>query len=558
MLSNLKISRSNLKIYIIIFIATALVIALGINSYISAKSKMLELSNANKITISQNLLNTFQNWFDERFSSLGRASKFIETANMLSEDAKISEFLRIFAQNSPEFDRVQLLTRQGDIWVDGARPSLDNIDVPLLGLIWYLRTRDELAPTLHFMPKHYVLNQGTLNFCVPNFYNGEFRAVLCGVVKLSSMFDKIQDFKLPPNFYSFLITNGGKILTPMSDETLKSKIQENLKQRFISRDLPQNIELDSNFISLLEIKHLNWFVGVGADTHQETSALLSQIGKNAAMVLLGFLGLAFLANFLHNITYAHLDTQKRAYEALLTHKARMGELGELVSGINHQFIQPVNSLRLIISSLINLRKNDTLDDKTLDLMLNRADASIVLLGDTIEIFRNFYKTSQTASDFSVKTSIKNLLTLMHTELSRANVSVKMGEFDDTHVRQIENVIQQILLILLHNAKDALIERYTDAFSSRVIDINVKFDDIHCYIDVCDTGHGVSKSLQEKIFELPKTTKKSGNGIGLYFGKRLANDKLGGDIKLVSVASPTIFQLSFLRNIKDTDCVKNEL
>nr|WP_228026648.1 hypothetical protein [Campylobacter sp. RM12916] len=56
-------------------------------------------------------------------------------------------------------------------------------------------------------------------------------------------------------------------------------------------------------------------------------------------------------------------------------------------------------------------------------------------------------------------------------------------------------------------------------------------------------------MRDKIFSMPKTTKKSGNGIGLYFGKKLANEKIGGDLKLVSDANPTVFELSFDINLK---------
>ncbi|MBF0985133.1 MAG: hypothetical protein HXK63_08370, partial [Campylobacter sp.] len=49
---------------------------------------------------------------------------------------------------------------------------------------------------------------------------------------------------------------------------------------------------------------------------------------------------------------------------------------------------------------------------------------------------------------------------------------------------------------------------------------------------------------------PKTTKKQGSGIGLYFGKKLANEKLAGDIRLLSAGDPTTFELGFEINLKE--------
>ncbi|CAD7289301.1 ATP-binding protein [Campylobacter suis] len=336
----------------------------------------------------------------------------------------------------------------------------------------------------------------------------------------------------------------------MSDLALKNDIEHTIEEMFLTSEVKNTIQMGSNFISLSEIKHLNWFVGVGANNKKETSELLNQIGQNSIMVLFGFLGLALLANFLHNIAYSRLNMQKHAYEVLLTHKARMGEIGELISGINHQFIQPVNSLKLILSSLIISRKNNVLDNDQLDIMLKDGQKSIDLLSHTIDVFRNFYKTSEVASRFCINKSIENLLTLMHIELSRSNVSVSMRNCEQRDVFQIENIIQQILLILLHNAKDALVEKYKTEFLKREIFIDIGFEDGICNIDISEFGCGISPQLAKKIFQAPKTTKKFGNGIGLYFGKKLANQKINGDIKLLSIADPTTFRLCFDINLKE--------
>jgi len=56
-------------------------------------------------------------------------------------------------------------------------------------------------------------------------------------------------------------------------------------------------------------------------------------------------------------------------------------------------------------------------------------------------------------------------------------------------------------------------------------------------------------MSKKIFTWLNTTKKQGNGIGLYFAKKLAREKLNGDITLAHNLKPTIFELSFDKNLK---------
>jgi len=76
--------------------------------------------------------------------------------------------------------------------------------------VWYAETKATDAPTVNFMQRHRVLNEATLNFCVPVHKEGKFAAAFCGVVKTSGIFKNISNFKLPPNSYSFLVTHGGE------------------------------------------------------------------------------------------------------------------------------------------------------------------------------------------------------------------------------------------------------------------------------------------------------------------------------------------------------------
>ena len=80
-----------------------------------------------------------------------------------------------------------------------------------------------------------------------------------------------------------------------------------------------------------------------------------------------------------------------------------------------------------------LKKEGKLSDEELVNLLEKGQSSIELLSKTIEIFRNFYKSAENVSEFDIQTSVRNLITLMHTELSRANVSVKFSGFEEMKV-----------------------------------------------------------------------------------------------------------------------------
>ncbi|MDU6828284.1 sensor histidine kinase [Campylobacter curvus] len=538
------LKEHNFKIYLIIIISSLFLVALGANIYVGAKAKITELANKNKVATSENIVDNFQIWLDERINSLVLAAKFMENAGVVSDDERIKNFIVLFKQNAKEFDIVQLLREDSEIFVNGKHILKTSGEEDRTSLVWYAETKATDAPTVNFMQRHRVLNEATLNFCVPVHKEGKFAAAFCGVVKTSGIFKNISNFKLPPNSYSFLVTHGGEVLSPMKDTALKEKIERKFRELFLTDEDITSLNIGSNFISVAEIPTLNWFIGAGTDNEKELAELNRAVLKNALVLLFAFVALALTANFLHNFMYARIKKLQDEYEILLTHKAKMSEAGELISGINHQFIQPVNSLNLMISTLLMLQKDGKLDDENLRSMLQSGQKSVQLLSNTIEIFRNFYKTSENIEEFDVAQSVKNLLTLMHTELSRANVRVNLEASEGIKARQIENIIQQILLILIHNAKDAVVEKFKDDLCRREIKLSVSADGQKCRIGVSDFGGGVSEALKDKILTEPKTTKKQGSGIGLYFGKKLANEKINGDIKLLSAANPTTFELSF--------------
>jgi signal transduction histidine kinase len=63
----------------------------------------------------------------------------------------------------------------------------------------------------------------------------------------------------------------------------------------------------------------------------------------------------------------------------------------------------------------------------------------------------------------------------------------------------------------------------------VITVTVSHDERNAYIDVADTGKGISKSNRKMVFEPGFTTKKRGWGLGLSLAKRIMEEYHDGKI-----------------------------
>ena len=90
------------------------------------------------------------------------------------------------------------------------------------------------------------------------------------------------------------------------------------------------------------------------------------------------------------------------------------------------------------------------------------------------------------------------------------------------VRMNAPLIEWVVENLCKNAVDAM-------GGNGIITVTVSHDEQNAYIDVSDTGKGISKSNRRMVFEPGFTTKKRGWGLGLSLAKRIMEEYHKGKI-----------------------------
>ena len=90
------------------------------------------------------------------------------------------------------------------------------------------------------------------------------------------------------------------------------------------------------------------------------------------------------------------------------------------------------------------------------------------------------------------------------------------------VRMNAPLIEWVVENLCKNAVDAM-------GGAGIITIAVSHDGVNAYVDISDTGKGISKSNRKMVFEPGFTTKKRGWGLGLSLAKRIMEEYHKGRI-----------------------------
>ena len=215
---------------------------------------------------------------------------------------------------------------------------------------------------------------------------------------------------------------------------------------------------------------------------------------------------------MHNGVQLTTERQLEAVQQQLVEAQRMAALGELVSTTTHEFN---NVLMTILNyAKLGLRNRDEATrDKALTKILAAAERAEKITNSVLGLARN---RKQEFAPTNLAEIISESLVLLEREMQKYRVAVRCEFADVPPVRAIGNQIQQVLLNLMTNARQAmpnggeLLLRLTLDEASDSVDLTVR-----------DSGVGMPREQLTKIFDRfystkdgPDETGKGGTGVGL--------------------------------------------
>jgi signal transduction histidine kinase len=235
------------------------------------------------------------------------------------------------------------------------------------------------------------------------------------------------------------------------------------------------------------------------------------------------------------------ETLKNAKkDRLLQHQSKLAELGDMVGNIAHQWRHPLTRLSLILQNLKAYKKKNKLTNEMFDKSMQDSIEQITFMSDTIENFKNFYRTDQKKSNFYISKVIDDIMKIIGFGLHHNNIKLNINDPKNIQIYGIKNELIQVIINLIINAKDALVE---NSITDAKIDINIYENENNICIDVCDNALGISKDIINEIFNPYFTTKnEKGTGIGLYLSKTIIEEHYSGKILVQSDKNGTTFTI----------------
>ncbi|EDZ63402.1 sensor histidine kinase [Sulfurimonas gotlandica GD1] len=250
-----------------------------------------------------------------------------------------------------------------------------------------------------------------------------------------------------------------------------------------------------------------------------------------------------LKNHNKNLQNAVTDALKleRKKDKILIEQSRLASIGEMIEQIAHQWRQPLNDLGLLNQNLYFKQQLGTLEDDDFIKTHNSIDSTIKYMSDTIDDFRNYYKSDKEEETYQLSSAIESILSIVRPTLEHSGIQVTLKLDYEVNVRNVKNELQQVLLIILNNAKDAMI---INAIEDKKITIEVTADEKNAYIHIGDNGGGVPEDIKAKIYDPYFTTKFTGQGtgIGLYMSKIIIEKNMHGYLSLKNLDDGACFSV----------------
>ena len=236
-------------------------------------------------------------------------------------------------------------------------------------------------------------------------------------------------------------------------------------------------------------------------------------------------------------------SQRKKLESKQFHADRMASLGEMASGIAHEINQPLNTISLAMDNI--LHEAVLTGNTETDYLVKKADKifeNITRIRNIIDHVRAFSKSNDDyiLASFDVNQCIRNAVSMISEQFDHLEIKLKMRlEKNLPFITGNTFKLEQVIINLLSNAKDAILEKKKNQSALFDMLISIRsFHQKHCVIiEIVDNGTGIKEEDIDHIMLPFYTTKDTGKGtgLGLSISYQIIKE-MNGTIEITSKAS----------------------
>jgi len=234
------------------------------------------------------------------------------------------------------------------------------------------------------------------------------------------------------------------------------------------------------------------------------------------------------------------NTQK-----MLIHSEKLATQGQLIASIIHEIKNPLTGI-MGYNQLLKTHINDEqLQGYVVD-SIKEVEKIKKIIADMLNFSRKPDNAVKEVLVSEIFNNVKSLIKIL-SQQAGIKISIEML-FSDMKIKGDINALEQVILILVNNAIDAVKQKGITEFNTPPVQIMATMDTQNndVIISVKDQGIGITDDIKNKIFDAFYTTKdfNHGTGLGLNICQTIVKS-FNGRIEFESIpGSMTTFKVFF--------------
>lgn len=221
-----------------------------------------------------------------------------------------------------------------------------------------------------------------------------------------------------------------------------------------------------------------------------------------------------------NDVSALLDERERLLASLIASN-RVASTGALSASVAHEMSQPLTATMLKLALLRRALEKEPADASARMTLLQEALDNLVRANDVLDSLRSLFRqTPARLRRCNLDTLVAQTIALVRNRIDSRDIALSYSPSGGLHAELVEREIQQVLINLINNAADSL--KNCDSTDRRIEIVVTGLPDM-ARIVVADNGPGIQPELSDTLFELARSSKPDGMGIGLWISKYIVED-----------------------------------
>lgn len=231
-------------------------------------------------------------------------------------------------------------------------------------------------------------------------------------------------------------------------------------------------------------------------------------------------------NYLGTVLVCRDVTDRKRMEQQMIFSEKMAAIGELAAGVAHEINNPLDGLLNCILRIKRAPTNEQQIQEYLELM----EEALLRIESTVGQLLNFSRKHELAlTSIFLNEVVDEAVGLI--EYGAEEKGVRIEKRLESNLERIygdKHLLEQVILNLGLNAIAAMPGGGVLTLETGKIELDSLFGQTAVYVRVSDTGIGMPKSVQDRIFDPFYTTKISekGTGLGLSVSDRIVRQHEG--------------------------------